>query len=122
MPDNQTTDDTPIVLPFCDAWTRIRDPEEMRKQIERWWQIHDQPMTWAALHRKDGRELTEEDAPGYRRAPNSDAGWSFGEAPDDWGWVHFVSLWDAPIGGNVISDPPLQSARMADGGQRLLLR
>lgn len=67
-----------------------------------------QPTTWAALHRKDGRELTDADAPGYRRASNSEVGWSFGETPDDWGWVHFVSLWDAPIGGNVISDPPLQ--------------
>lgn len=68
------------------------------------------PMRWAALHRADTTELTKDDAPGYRRAPWSENGFIFGDAMEDWGWVVFISLWDAPDGGNVLSDPPLQSA------------
>jgi hypothetical protein len=67
------------------------------------------PGLWMALHRLDGAELAEADAPGYRRTPYSPcAGGVFGKAVAEWGAVVFGSIWTAPIGGDVVSWPPLQ--------------
>jgi hypothetical protein len=67
-----------------------------------------QTTSWAALHRRDGKELTDSDAPGYHRVPYTTDGGARWPKTEEWGWVMFASAWDAPVGGNCISVPRLQ--------------
>ena len=72
---------------------------------------------WAALHGADGRELAPQTAPGYRRAPiDLERPILWPTAEGDWGWICFVSVWDAPLGGRCVSQPALQPV---GGGQRI---
>jgi hypothetical protein len=67
------------------------------------------PGLWMALHRPNGTELVEQDAPGYRRTPYSMVdGGRFAQAQGGWGAVAFGSVWTAPTGGKVVSWPILQ--------------
>lgn len=66
------------------------------------------PPVWVALHRADGSELTVDTAPGYERRPYNELGARWPKAPDDWGWVTYVSAWDAKTGGECVSNPALQ--------------
>ena len=66
---------------------------------------------WAALHRADGSELSHPSSFGYCRARYDEKhGAQFGKTGSNgWGWVVFMSLWDSPIGGKCLSNPPLQN-------------
>ena len=64
---------------------------------------------WVALHRRDGAELTEADAPGYQRRPwLADIGVRWPAAKADWGRIAWCSVWDRKQGGRCISSPRLQ--------------
>lgn len=66
---------------------------------------------WAALERSNMDELTEADAPGYRRAPICEWGalWPEVTAPDGWGFVHFLSIWTEKTGGDCVHRVPFQA-------------